>query len=63
MWYILNINHYKPVNMTPQTALMLLNNQLRLSHFNFNNPDKEIWAGTKSYTLKELIIIAYNIKP
>lgn len=47
--------------MTKETALSLLNNQLRLSHFNFNNPDKEVWHDNKKYTLKELIKIAYGI--
>lgn len=44
-----------------QTALNLLNNQLRLSHFNFNNPNNEIWHNNIKYTLKELIKIAYGI--
>jgi hypothetical protein len=48
--------------MDKVTALALLNNQLKLNNFNFSNPDKQIWGGTKYYTLKELIIIAYGIK-
>lgn len=48
--------------MTKETAIALLNNQLRISHFNFNNPLKEIWHNNKSYTLKEIIKIAYDLK-
>jgi hypothetical protein len=48
--------------MTQTIAIALLNNQLKISHFNFSNPNKEIWHNGKCYTLKEIIKIAFMLK-
>ena len=48
--------------MTKETALMLLNNQLRKSHFKFTTSEQDIWHEDKKYTFKELLKIAYDLK-